>query len=165
MVPGAVMPLRAPSSEEDGRVKSWRKRARDGTLPPALLLFVDLLGKWLVMDGHDRIHAALLEGVVPPLVGLWPVHEDVLPASPEGQEGVLRAAEHHLRDGAPPSVVDRVNRMLLLNFRGVRRSTVTRSWPLKGGLPLWRVEVLAAHRESPFRANAEDWAWFVSPRE
>ena len=161
MQQGALVPLRAPSSEADGRVKSWRKRARDGTLPPALLLYVDLLGKWLVLDGHDRIHAALLEGVAPPLLGLWPVHEHVLPSSPEGQQGVLRSAEHHLSDGAPPSVVDRVNRMLLLNFRGVRRGTVTRAWPLTGGLPAWRGEVLACHRESPFPAAAEDWEWFA----
>lgn len=28
---GAVLPLRAPSPEGDGRVKSWRKHAREGT--------------------------------------------------------------------------------------------------------------------------------------
>jgi hypothetical protein len=164
MFQGAVVPLRAPSSEEDGRVKSWRKRARDGTLPPALLLYVDLPGKWLVLDGHDRIHAAVLEGISAPLLGLWPVHEEVLPSSPEGQQGVLQAAEFHLRAGATPSVVDRVNRFLLLNFRGVRRSTVTRAWPLKGGLQAWREEVLVWHRRSPVSADARDWDWFVSPR-
>jgi hypothetical protein len=163
MFQGAVVPLRAPSPSEDGRVKSWRKRAREGTLPPALLLYVDLLGKWLVLDGHDRVHAALLEGIAPPLLGLWPVHEEVLPSSPEGQRGVLQAAEFHLREEAPPSVIDRVNRMLLLNFRGSRRSTVTRAWPLKGGLPAWRAEVLAWRQWSPFPADAQDWEWFVSP--
>lgn len=80
---------------------------------------------------------------MPPLVGLWPVHEQLWPSSPERRRGVLQAAEHHLRDGAPPSVVDRVNRMLLLNFQGARRSTVTRAWPLRGGFPAWRAEVLA----------------------
>jgi hypothetical protein len=162
MFQGAVVPLRAPSSQEDGRVKSWRKRARDGTLPPALLLYVDLLGKWLVLDGHDRIHAALIEGVAAPLLGLWPVHEQVLPWSPEGHRGVLQAAEHHLRNGAPPSVVDRVNRMLLLNFQGSRRGTVTRAWPLKGRLTAWRSEVLAWRQRNSFSAEDQDWAWFVS---
>ncbi|HYH98259.1 hypothetical protein [Hyalangium sp.] len=165
MFQGAVVPLRTPSPREDGRVKSWRKRSRDGTLPPAVLLYVDLLGKWLVLDGHDRIHAALLEGIPPPLLGLWPVLEEVQPSSPEGQRGVLQAAEFHLRDGARPSVVDRVNRMLLLNFQGSRRSTVTRAWPLKGGLPAWRAEVLAWRRSSAFPADAQDWEWFVAPRK
>ncbi len=161
---GTVLPLRAPSPEDDGRVKSWRKRARDGTLPPVVLLYVDLLAQWLVLDGHDRLHAALLEGVVPPVLGLWPVFEQVLPSSPEGREGVLRAAELHLRAGETPSLVERVNRMLLLNFRGVRRATVTRAWPLRGGLDAWRSEVLAWHRGSPFPADPEAWDWFVSPR-
>lgn len=164
MVQGAVLPLRAPSSGEDGRVKSWRKRARDGSLPPALLLYVDLLGKWLVLDGHDRIHAALLEGTAPPLLGLWPVHEKVKPLSPEGEQGVLQSAELSLRDGAPPSLVERVNRMLVLNFQGTRRSTVTRAWPLKGGLLAWRAEVLTWRRWNPFPANAKHWAWFTSPK-
>jgi hypothetical protein len=162
MFQGAVVPLRAPSSSEDGRVKSWRKRARDGTLPPALLLYGDLLGKWLVLDGHDRIHAALLEGTAPPLLGLWPVLEQVLPSSPEGQQGVLNAAEHHLRNGAAPSVVDRVNRMLLVNFQGIRRGTVTRAWPLKGGLAAWRAEVLAWRQRNSFPAEEQDWEWFTS---
>jgi len=123
---------------------------------------VDLLGKWLVLDGHDRIHAALLEGVAAPLLGLWPVHEQVLPWSPEGHQGVLQAAEHHLRNGAPPSVVDRVNRMLLLNFQGSRRGTVTRAWPMKGGLAAWRAEVLAWRQRNSFPAEDRDWAWFAS---
>ena len=162
---GAVVPLRAPSPEEDGRVKSWRKRARDGTLPPVVLLYVDLLMKWLVLDGHDRLRAALLEGATPPLLGLWPVHEVVSPVLPEKYQGIMRAAEHHLRAGATPSVIDRVNRMLLLNYSRHRRSTVTRGWPLKGGREAWRAEVLAWRGESPFPADAEDWEWFLSPRD
>lgn len=159
---GAMMPLRAPSPEDDGRVKSWRKRARDGTLPPVLLLYVDLLMKWLVLDGHDRLHAALLEGVAPPLLGLWPVHEVALPALPERYEGIMQAAEIHLRAGATPSVVDRVNRMLRVNYARHRRSTVSRAWPLRGGIEAWRAEVLASRRWSPFRAEEQDWDWFSS---
>lgn len=160
---GALLPLRVPSPESDGRVKSWRKHARDGTLPPVLLLYVEILAKWLVLDGHDRLHAALLEGVPPPLVGLWPVFEKVLPSSPEGQEGVLRSAEFHLRAGETPSVVDRVNRMLLRNFKGCSRGTFTRAWPLRGGVEAWRTEVLAWRRSNAFPAEPQEWEWFVSP--
>jgi hypothetical protein len=162
---GALVAPRAPSPESDGRVKSWRKRARDGTLPPVVLLYVDLLLKWLVLDGHDRLHAALLEGLEPPLLGLWPVVEHVaLPVSPEKHQGLMRAAEHHLRAGETPSLVDRVNRMLLLNFKPHTRGTVTRAWPLQGGREAWRAEVLASRQESPFPADDEDWEWFTSPR-
>lgn len=160
---GAVLPLRAPSAEDDGRVKSWRKRARDRTLPPALLLYVDLLGKWLVLDGHDRLHAALLEGVTPPLLGLWPVVE-AAPPSMVSQEGALIAAEFSLRAGETPQRIDQINRMLLHSFAGRRRGTVTRGWPLHDGLESWRAEVLAWRKWNSFPAAPEAWEWFVSPR-
>jgi hypothetical protein len=161
---GAVLPLRAPSPEDDGRVKSWRKRARDRTLPPVLLLYVDLLAKWLVLDGHDRLQAALLEGVSPPLVGLWPVIEVVPPANTVSQEGALFAAEFSLRAGETPQRIDQVNRMLLHSFAGGRRGTVTRAWPLRGSLEAWRAEVLAWRRRSEFPADPASWEWFVSPK-
>ncbi|RKG89993.1 hypothetical protein D7W82_05220 [Corallococcus sp. CA049B] len=144
--PGVVLGLRALSSPEDGRVKSWRKRARDGTLPPVLLLYVDILAKWLVLDGHDRLHAALLEGVEPPLLGLWPFVTPPRPASAVREEGALFSAEFQLRAGATPETVDRVNRMLLLDFTPNPRGTVSRAWPLPGGRASWREEVSVRRR-------------------
>jgi hypothetical protein len=143
-------------------VKSWRKRARDGTLPPALLLYVDILEKWLVLDGHDRVHAALLEGVEPPLLGLWPFIEVQPRESAVRQQGALIGSELQLRAGATPEVIDRVNRLLLLNFGSPRRGTVTRAWPLAGGIEAWRAEVLAWRRWNAIPADEDDWAWFVS---
>jgi hypothetical protein len=160
---GEFLPLRAPSPEDDGRVKSWRKRARDGTLPPALVLYVEILGKWLVLDGHDRLHAALLEGVTPPLLGLWPVTEVVNPSSKVTQDGALFAAEMNLRAGETPERVDRVNRMLVYSFAGPRRGTITRAWPVRGGLDAWRAEVLAWRKWNTFPAEPSRWEWFVAP--
>jgi hypothetical protein len=159
---GRVLPLRAPSPESDGRVKSWRKRARDGTLPPALLLYVDLLSKWLVLDGHDRLHAALLEGVAPPLLGLWPVVEAAVPERAQREAGALMAAEFNLRAVSTPQVIDRVNRMLVHSFSRGRRGTVTRAWPLRGGGEAWRAEVLAWRKWNDFPAEPDAWAWFVA---
>ncbi|MHA7629145.1 hypothetical protein [Corallococcus sp. M7] len=158
--PGAVLGLRVPSSPEDGRVKSWRKRARDGTLPPVLLLYVDILAKWLVLDGHDRLHAALLEGVEPPLLGLWPVVTPRRPASTVREEGALFSAEFQLRAGATPETVDRVNRMLVLNFTPAPRGTVSRAWPIPGGRETWREEIITRRRRGwlpPLEDNALDW--------
>ncbi len=161
---GAVLPLRAPSPAEDGRVKSWRKLARDGTLPPALLLYVDILEKWLVLDGHDRVHAALLEGVEPPLLGLWPFIEQRPEHERLRQEGALLGAEIQLRAGATPEVIDRVNRQLVRHFTAPLRGTVSRAWPMAGGLEAWRAEVLARHRWNALAVDEEDREWFVSPK-
>lgn len=155
---GVLLPLRAPSDAEDGRLKSWRKRARDGTLPPVLLLYVDILAKWLVLDGHDRVHAALLEGVEPPLLGLWPYVEARRPESRVREEGALLGAELQLRAGATPEVIDRVNRQLLRSFDWPERGTVTRAWPLAGGTEAWRAQVLARQRKHAVTWDGDDWA-------
>ncbi|PTL78330.1 hypothetical protein [Vitiosangium sp. GDMCC 1.1324] len=160
---GAVLPLRAPSPEDDGRVKRWRKLAREGTLPPALLLYVELIGKWLVLDGHDRLHAALLEGLSPPLLGLWPVVETQVPVEPFRREGMWLAAEAQLGNRKTPEGIDGANRTLLREFAGSRRAAVTRAWPVRGGVESWRAEVLAWRRWSPFPVDEEAWEWFVSP--
>ena len=46
-----------------GRVKMWRKRAREGTLPPVLVYDVSALTMFALLDGHDRYAAARAEGV------------------------------------------------------------------------------------------------------
>jgi hypothetical protein len=162
---GAVLPLRAPSDAEDGRVKSWRKLARDGTLPPALLLYVDILEKWLVLDGHDRVHAALLEGVEPPLLGLWPFIERPYRERQTQRDGAMIAAEFQLRAGDRPEVIDRVNQMLVRNFDPPPRGTVSRAWAMAGGLAAWRAEVLAARRWSEVTVDEDEWKWFTSSEE
>ncbi|QSQ20068.1 hypothetical protein JY651_32980 [Pyxidicoccus parkwayensis] len=89
---GDVLALRAPSSAEDGRVKAWRKHARDGTLPPVLMFYARLADMWLVLDGHDRLHAAVLEGKAPPVLGLWTVTEMLgRPGWPSMRLAVTRA--------------------------------------------------------------------------
>ncbi len=75
-----VFALRDASRDDASRVKAWRKHASDGTLPPALLAWVSALDGYVVLDGHDRLHAAALEGIDAPLVSLHPVREHALSA-------------------------------------------------------------------------------------
>lgn len=65
------IPLRAPSPVDSARVKAWRKKARERALPPLLLLWVDVLGRHLLLDGHDRLLASLLEQQRPRAVALF----------------------------------------------------------------------------------------------
>ena len=54
---------------EDGRLKYWRKRARQNQLPPVLVYELTALSsRWLILDGHLRLAAALAEGQLPPLI-------------------------------------------------------------------------------------------------
>ncbi len=161
MPSGAVLSLRAPSPESDGRVKAWRKHSRDGTLPPVLLLFFQLVGKWLVVDGHDRLHAALLEGLAPPLLGLWPVIEESLPDNPLLREAAMRGAEVSLRTrSASKERIDAANQTLLSAHRTCLRRAVTRAWVLPGDAPEWRRQVLP-FREQARPQDPDDWEWFI----
>lgn len=64
------LPLRDVSPSDDGRVKAWRKLARRGELPPILLQWISGLVAYVVLDGHDRLLAAKLEGKPAPFLCL-----------------------------------------------------------------------------------------------
>jgi hypothetical protein len=70
-----VVPLRAASRPDAARVKSWRKHAREGTLPPILVAWVSALDVYVVLDGHDRLLAARLEQIQSEAVGLYTMQE------------------------------------------------------------------------------------------
>lgn len=54
---------------EDGRLKYWRKRARQNQLPSVLVYELTALSdRWLILDGHLRLAAALAERQLPPLI-------------------------------------------------------------------------------------------------
>src|SRR6202000_1151330 len=71
-----VLPLRRLSPPDAPRVKSYRRQYRGGVLPPALLWWVSGMDSLLVLDGHDRIVAALAEGAVPEVLVLAPPMDD-----------------------------------------------------------------------------------------
>lgn len=60
--PFAPIPLRSPSPAQNGRVNAWARHARAGTLPPVLLMWVSGLQAHVVLDGHDRLQAAVQQG-------------------------------------------------------------------------------------------------------
>jgi hypothetical protein len=64
------LPLRDMSPSDSGRVKAWRKLARRDALPPVLLHWVSGLVAYVVLDGHDRLLAAKLEGAPAPFLCL-----------------------------------------------------------------------------------------------
>ncbi len=65
-----VLPLRQLSDPQAGRVKAHRRLAREGILPPVLLLRASCIDGYVILDGHDRFVAALAEDTSPALVML-----------------------------------------------------------------------------------------------
>lgn len=146
--------LRLFSSAEHGRVRAWRKHARAGSLPPVLLYWVSGLAAYVVLDGHDRLAAAALEGSSAPVFALEPVEEQG--PSAVTREGVLQQLEQALASAEQKRqrptagrlarverliTVDDANQVLLNTFVPKLKARATQADLLRGGVSQWVREV------------------------
>ncbi|MDB5868304.1 MAG: hypothetical protein JWP96_636 [Polaromonas sp.] len=53
--------LRPPVPADDGRLKWWRKKVREQTLPPILIWYLSCFDAYVLIDGHCRLQACILE--------------------------------------------------------------------------------------------------------
>ena len=78
---------------EDGRLKYWRKRARQNQLPPVLVYELTALSdRRLILDGHLRLAAALAEKQLPPLITIQATTARHSPQSAAERETAKAAA-------------------------------------------------------------------------
>lgn len=146
--------LRTLSSAQDGRVKAWRKHVRAGTLPPILLHWVSGFDAPLVLDGHDRLLAAALEGASASSLTLLRV--SVEPADlahgrlvQDALETSMAAAERLQAEAGRQRLarvqrlwsVEHANALLLGEFATRLELLPSRAWPLPGGVARWAREV------------------------
>lgn len=87
---GGLLPMRRTPA--GARVRAWRKRARDGTLPPVLLTFVSSLDMFVILDGHDRLRAAVEESVSPPMLSFSSVRRVPREMNRAFQDGIAHRA-------------------------------------------------------------------------
>lgn len=136
-------PLRPWSPEDSPRVKAWRKRAREGTLPPLLLSWSASLGTFFILDGHDRLQAAQLEQVQVAALALWPVERLRQPQDTRRQQAVWRSLEEALGDPHRRGRLSTqsINAALLSLYQEESLRSVQRVWPLPQGRARWAREV------------------------
>ncbi|MFI8962287.1 hypothetical protein ACIGO8_09245 [Streptomyces sp. NPDC053493] len=142
-----LLPLRALSVTEAPRVKAYRRQYREGVLPPVLLWWVSGLASPVVLDGHDRLVAALAEGGRPAVLLLSRAVDAAYVAA--CVERPVKEYEQHmaaLGDGPFAGVkAAAAGRELAGALRAVERATeITRAWPLAGGVAAWE-RAAAAH--------------------
>ncbi len=138
--------LKPPQELSPSRLKVWRKRARDGTLPPLLAFFVSGLDCFVVLDGHHRWRAAIEEEQPVPVLTLWPAQAYSLPPRERDRAMVERLSlqQNGGRPGDRPLGVERLNALAIDAWREETDvSPLTRAWPLPGRFAQWRAEVLA----------------------
>lgn len=134
---GAVLALR--HVDDTSRLRWWRKCARRGHLPPLFTLFVPLLQKFVVLDGHLRWQAAVDEGVRPTVLALWPTR--CAPRMDEAQRAHMRELVDDLRQRTRMTVLD-ANATAIASHASWW-SPQLRAWPLSGGAAAWRDELCA----------------------
>jgi hypothetical protein len=140
----AVIPTRPFSPSSAARVKMWRKYAKQGELPPVLAWYVSGLDSYIILDGHDRLHAALIEAVEFPVLVLRRVSVQRFEMEQRTRNAFLRqvdgitARHEHLG----PKLVDQVNKLLMMAYdEPTDTSYRTCAWPLPGGAATWGREV------------------------
>jgi hypothetical protein len=134
-----VLPLRTPAAPGDGRVKAYRKQARDGSLAPVLLWWISGLCGYVVLDGHDRLAAALAEEREPPWLELTRVDTDE--AAGRTRELVDRYLEQEAVIRRHPGT-GRALTVLGQQFgadlhKAEHAEARTRAWFLPGGTDAW----------------------------
>jgi hypothetical protein len=115
---GSLIALRQPRDDDD-RVRWWRKKAREHALPPVLALFLSCLDAYIIIDGHCRLRAALLEGAVPDVIVIALSETARFPhATPNAavQERIVDSLLQGRRRDGQPLPVDDMNRVLLATF-------------------------------------------------
>jgi hypothetical protein len=150
----APLALRSMGAPDDARVKAWRRAFRDGCLPPVLLLWMSGLDRYVVLDGHDRIAAALAEGTLPEVIALCHMQESARVPDARSravaEEIAYRAEASRGAELRPnrPFRRETLNRLLIDAFDdGPARAPVSRAWPLAGGAARWRAQVANALRD------------------
>ena len=159
--PGGVLALRRLSDPDDGRVRAYRRLAREQILPPVLLWWISGLDCHVVLDGHDRLVAALAEGTEPAVLTLaTALHTDAarqrIDTDLDRHGTAVSRINREAAAGTPGAADARagIDGWLAGTFAGTETAYgPTRAWPLPGGAPAW-------HRAA---AIAPDWTTKVDP--
>lgn len=138
--------LKPPSELSPSRLQVWRKRAREGTLPPVLGLFITSLDCFVVLDGHHRWRAALEEQV--PVSVLMLLNVEVQRFAPQVSQQAVVERLHRMQaagQGEHRSIgAEKLNQLALEAWgAGEHSRPTTWAWPLPGRVPRWEAEVRA----------------------
>lgn len=144
----SLVSLRHTAPLDDGRLKWWRKKAREEALPPILVWYLGCLDAYVIADGHVRLQAALLENRLPDFIAVSSTHAEHWPLDETKQQAVVesltRVAE---RPRHKPMNIEQLNALLIATFDDrPQLSPHTRAWARIGSDAQWLTEVEAQLR-------------------
>ncbi|AJQ93406.1 hypothetical protein [Gynuella sunshinyii] len=126
---GDLVNLKPPETDS-GRLKWWRKKVRAGESPPILVWYLNCLDAFVLVDGHCRLQACVLENVPPDLIVARSVLETPIKPDPLTQSRIVASLSRQKdRPGRKPMSVDALNGVLMSAFDDRPLiQTVSRSW-------------------------------------
>ncbi|MFD3941842.1 hypothetical protein [Streptomyces sp. NPDC058579] len=138
-----LLPLRALSHREAPRVKAYRRQHREGILPPVFVWWISGLNSPVVLDGHDRLTAALAEGSRPRVLELARAVDEAWIALCAERPVLEYEKKVAALDGPLAAVrASAESRRLADTLRSIATAPDrTRAWPLPGGVPAWETAV------------------------
>lgn len=141
---GHLLLGRYPVDADSGRVKWWRKKCRENALPPILVWYIAGLASFVILDGHDRLQAALAEGIPPQFLVLSELSEQSWTPDEETRERVLRSlAIQQERCKQTPVNIDAMNQSLMNLYDTRYLYAPTHSRAVLGDGSGWEREVKA----------------------
>jgi hypothetical protein len=139
-----LIPTRHLSEPDEPRVKSMRRLVREGVLPPVLLWSVTGFVGYVILDGHDRLVAAMAEDAMPSFIVVSRTDRAQSLLREQAATARYEATMQHLdlaaRRGGDPDGVTRARTEAsreLARRLGLRAQDPTWSWPIDGGAPAW----------------------------
>ncbi|HFN0608975.1 TPA: ParB/Srx family N-terminal domain-containing protein [Klebsiella pneumoniae] len=108
---GSLLLGRYPIQPDAGRLKWWRKKCREGALPPVLVWYIAGLGSFVILDGHYRLQAAIAEEIPLSFLVLSELQERDFATDQDHRARIVRALEQQLKN--PKCKIDGVNQTLI----------------------------------------------------
>jgi hypothetical protein len=137
----ALLPLGPVPGPDEGRVKAYRKLARDGLLPPVLTWWASGLQALVVLDGLCRLAAAQAQGIPATILVLAEVDPARAGDAVRQAVGGYQARAHGIRN-LQGERAERAHAWLSQGLAGAlqaaQTSGITRAWPLPGGTARWQ---------------------------
>ncbi len=136
-------PLRQVQYLDGARLQWWRKVARQDHLPPIICMRVEPLLTDVILDGHERLLAALLEGVAPAFMRLNYFSERVMEPDIARAEQERIETEYGYMHGhnLSPQTIERLNMRARYAYSDATFTSSMRAWPMHEGVSEWTRQV------------------------
>jgi len=144
---GCLINLKQPDPHS-GRVKWWRKKNREGRLPPLLCWYINCLDAYVLIDGHDRLQASLMEGVPPDIIFANSVEEYKSSLDEATRQRIVNSLLNRPKNARKKISTENMNQVLIQAFDDrPRMYSKTYSWAAMESESAW-ISELQTHLEA-----------------